>query len=261
MHMPTIEQYGSTIRMMSETDLQNATVLQSRFLIASEGSLSICYAPFEYVNERARVVIVGITPGKTQMINALREARTQLCLGSDFSTVLRVAKQSGAFSGAMRPNLVAMLDRIGLNGWLHIDSCARLFGSGQAHHMVQTASALTNPVFVNGENYNGTPNMTRHRLLQHHLMTGFGQMAKSLRDAVFVPLGDKVAEALEFLAAHGVLDRERVLAGLPHPSGANAERINYFLGRKDRASLSAKTDPQKLDRAREQLIARVAALA
>ena len=37
---------------------------------------------------------------------------------------------------------------------------------------------------------------------------------------------------------------------MPHPSGANAERISYFLGRKPRERLSAKTDPHKLDGAR-----------
>lgn len=46
-----------------------------------------------------------------------------------------------------------------------------------------------------------------------------------------------------------------------HPSGANAERIAYFLGRKSRSALSAKTNPDKLDRAREEMIRKVLALA
>lgn len=45
----------------------------------------------------------------------------------------------------------------------------------------------------------------------------------------------------------------QVLTGLPHPSGANAERIQYFLGRKAAAALSTKTDPSKLDAARQAL--------
>jgi hypothetical protein len=47
---------------------------------------------------------------------------------------------------------------------------------------------------------------------------------------------------------------------LPHPSGANAERIAYFLGRKAKGDLSAKTSPGKLDEAKAQLIKRVLAL-
>jgi hypothetical protein len=78
---------------------------------------------------------------------------------------------------------------------------------------------------------------------------------------VFVPLGDKVAEALYFVADQGLLDRDRILDGLPHPSGANAERIAYFIGRKVRSALSAKTNPDKLDQARAQVVRKLAALA
>jgi hypothetical protein len=120
---------------------------------------------------------------------------------------------------------------------------------------------LRNAVFVNGENYNGTPNMLRHPLLRKHLLTHFGQDARALPNAVFVPLGDKVAEALRFVADQGLMDRTRILNGLPHPSGANAERIAYFLGRKNRSELSAKTDPAKIDLAKAGMVQKIAALA
>lgn len=103
--------------------------------------------------------------------------------------------------------------------------------------------------------------MTRHTLLRDQLMTHFGEDIKTLPIAVFVPLGDKVAEALHFVAEHGLLDRKRILDGLPHPSGANAERIAYFLGRKSRGALSAKTNADKLDQARDSMIQKVMALA
>ena len=127
--------------------------------------------------------------------------------------------------------------------------------------MVQTTSVLRNAVFVNGENYNGTPSMIRHPLLQQQLMEGFGEDAQALPDAIFIPLGDKVAEALFFLAERGYLSKDRILAGMPHPSPANAERIKYFTGKKERAALSIKTLPEKLDTARDELIGRIAALA
>ena len=40
----------------------------------------------------------------------------------------------------------------------------------------------------------------------------------------------------------------------------NAERISYFLGTKARSALSSKTNPDKLDIAREGLVERVMAL-
>jgi len=46
---------------------------------------------------------------------------------------------------------------------------------------------------------------------------------------LFKPLGPKVAQVFEMLIKQGVLDSNQILFGLPHPSGANAERIAYFL--------------------------------
>lgn len=253
------EHFSPIIRALSSVELNGAPSLNDRVLLAREGNLEVCYAPFEYINPKARVVIVGITPGRTQMLNAIKEARQQLDQGADPLSALRAAKQIGAFSGAMRPNLVGLLDGIGLNSWLGIASCDALFGS--ASDLVQTTSALRNPVFLNGENYNGTPNMTKHPLLQKQLLTHFGEDVKALPNAVFIPLGDKVAEALHFLADNGLLSRERILDGLPHPSGANAERIAYFLGKKNREALSSKTNPEKLDKAKSLIISRVLALA
>lgn len=230
----------------------------SNLLMDQEGPLSVHYSPFEWVNVRAKVVIVGITPGKVQAANALAEARRNLLAGAPTAEVLQRAKQTGAFSGAMRPNLIALLDYIGLPKWLSIRSTDELFGS--ASELLQTASVLQYPVFLNGENYNGTPDITRTPLLRRLLIEHFGAMAKSLPEAVFIPLGPVPTKALAWLGREGHLPRGRSLEGLPHPSGANAERIAYFLGRKPRAELSTKTDPAKLDAARASLQTAVAAL-
>lgn len=253
------DRFAPVIRSLTSAEVDGAPSLMQKLALAEDGNIRVCYAPFEFINPQARLVIVGITPGHTQMLNAIREARRQLDRGADTMSTLLAAKKTGAFSGAMRPNLIALLDCIGVNRWLGIRTCDELFGT--ATHLVQTTSVLRNPVFLNGENYNGTPNMTKHPLLREQLLRHFGEDAKALPQAVFVPLGDKVAEALHFLANQGMLDRNRILDGLPHPSGANAERIAYFLGKKPRAELSVKTNPEKIDMARSQIMGRVLALA
>ena len=252
------ERFAPVIRSLSASELEGGHLLDNKLRLAQDGKLEIFYAPFEYVNPLARLVIVGITPGRTQAINALKEARRQLDRGVDPTSALKAAKNTGAFSGSMRPNLVSLLDHVGINRWLGIHSCDALFGSSSG--LVQTASALKNPVFVDGENYNGTPNMTRHPLLREQLLENFKEMADAIPAAVFVPLGDKVSDALHFVAKCGLIDRQRILDGLPHPSGANAERIAYFLGKKQRNDLSLKTDPNKLDQARDAMMRKVAAL-
>ena len=254
-----LERYAPVIRALTAMELDGSASLNTKLSLARDVNIEVCYAPFEFINPQARLVIVGITPGRTQMLNALREERHQLDRGADAASTLVAAKKTGAFSGAMRPNLVGLLDHVGVNRWLGIRSCDELFA--EAAHMVQTTSVLRNPVFVDGKNYNGTPNMTRHAVLRTQLLQYFGEDAKALPKAAFLPLGDKVAEALHFVADQGLLDRSRILDGLPHPSGANAERIAYFLGKKSRSALSVKTNADKLDQAREAMIGKVSALA
>jgi hypothetical protein len=229
------------------------------FLLARAGALSAHYIPFDYVNRTARLVLVGISPGFVQWKNAVREARRRLALGAPEDDVLRAAKYTGAFSGAIRPNLVALLDHVGLQRWLGIATCASLFDADA--HLMHVTAVLRHPIFVDEKNYNGaSPNMLTTPLLQAQLLDYFAHEASVLPGAVYVPLGPKVGLALDWLARRGVLPEDRILHGIPHPSGANAERIAYFLGRKDKATLSSRTNGAQIDADRLALRAKMATL-
>lgn len=252
MYFPQFSKYEAAVRSFAG-DPQSPSLQ-----MVQEGQLSVYYAPFDWVNSRARLVLVGITPGKVQAANALAEAKRALQSGEVVEVALSRAKQTGAFSGPMRPNLIALLDRIGLQDWLGLSSCGELFTT--AGHLLQTASALQFPVYVDGANYNGSPDPTKTEILRAQLLEHFLPMTRMLPDAVYIPLGPVPTKALTWLASQGHVRSSRVLAGVPHPSGANAERIAYFLGRKARSSLSLKTDPEKLDQAREELVKAVRGL-
>jgi hypothetical protein len=53
---------------------------------------------------------------------------------------------------------------------------------------------------------------------------------------------------------------EGVLEGMPHPSGAKAERIKFFVGLKLKVELSRQTRPAVIELAREKLLLQVARL-
>lgn len=232
--------------------LDSAGKLDARLLIARSGELATYYAPFEYLNQSARVVIVGLTPGRNQMEIALLKLRERLMSGDDWQAAVRAAKYTASFGGPMRANLVAMLDLIGVNRWLGLTTCDSLFSTDSrlAHH----TSVLRYPVFLNGLNYSGRPEVLRTPFLIKQVGVWFATELPHLRDAILVPLGGAVERVLLEFACKGRIDSTRVICGLPHPSGANAERIAYFLGRKSREALSRKTNPTAIDDARARLI-------
>jgi len=250
--------YRAAIGALDLSQIATPAQIPDAFLLAREGRYSTHYIPFESVHPQARIVVAGITPGFAQWINAMREAQRQIALGSNDAALLRATRLAGAFSGAIRPNFVALLDAIGVQRWLGIAGCASLFGEHAG--LVQVSAILRHPVFVDGKNYSGSPSPLRSSFLRGQVLRWFAQEASLLPDALYIPMGASVSETLDWLVAEGAVGAGRVLHGLPHPSGANAERVAYFLGRKERAALSGKTNGAQIDAAREKLMAQMAAL-
>ncbi|MGL4235298.1 hypothetical protein [Tabrizicola sp.] len=229
--------------------LDSKNVYDPRLLMAREGALEVRYAPFDHVNPNAKLVILGITPGEQQADAAIVEVGRALRSGASDADALARAKAHASFAGPMRANLVAMLDAIGVNSALGIASCNSLWS--QDVGLVQFASALRYPVFKGGKNYTGSsPKIAASALLREHLLNYTASELESLPKALVIPLGPAVLEACRYLERQGTLDARRVIEGVPHPSGANGERVAYFLGRKEIGALSEKTDPHKIDTGR-----------
>jgi len=249
-----IKSYSEMVAAIQKLQFQqtkNLSVL-NELKIAQEGNISSYYIPFDYVSQNAKVVLVGITPGKTQLFNALSSVQSSLTKGLEHEDVLKRAKNEGAFSGTLRNNLIKLLDHIGLHEKLGISSTTSLFDRDA--HLVHTTSVLKHPVFINGKDYSGsTPNMLKHPLLREMIDAYLIEEIRQLPNAIYIPLGPKVSQVFEYLIQQGSLQDQQVLFGLPHPSGANAERIAYFLGNKARESLSIKTNPDLLDEAKAKI--------
>ena len=229
------------------TNFASDVPLPASLRMAGDGRFDVFYAPFDHVNPNARVVLVGITPGRVQALEAIGTARRCLLAGMSESEACERAKSAASFAGPMRSNLVLLLDYIGLAERLGLRTAAELWSSRT--ELVQFTSALRYPVFETSKNFNGA-GITRHALLLEQLDTYFATECVALPKALFVPLGSAAESACDRMAASGKLIASQILRGLPHPSGANAERIAYFLGRKDREQLSVKTRPDPLDEGR-----------
>ena len=241
--------FASVIKTHAIEELTQSDLL----LLKTLGTIRSFYAPFEAINHDAKVVIVGICPGQQQWRNALIAAKDGFEQQLSEENILKLAKNSGAFSGPIRKNLTQLLDHIGLHNQLGIQTTAELFSNHQ--DMVQMCSVLQQCILVNGKNYAGsTPAMLKNELLKQHIDDYFIPMIQQLPNAIYIPLGKGVDEVLNYVSSLGYLKDQQILAGLPHPSGANAERIKYFLGEKPRDQLSRQTNPEQIDSAKSQIL-------
>lgn len=215
LHLPIRETY-------LKEDLMN-----DQFLYAKEYKLEIYWAPFEYINQDAKVVILGITPGWTQMQLAYNYVRKNIAI-EEKEIMLRNAKKRASFGGkGIRKNLIEMLDGIGLNNHLQIVSCAELYED--KNHYLQSTSTLRYPVFVNKKNYTGSnPSMLKHPLLLQMIHELLVPELNKVKKAVIIPAGKAVSEVLRFLVREGKIHNRTILFDFPHPSGANGHRKKQY---------------------------------
>ncbi|WP_340022900.1 hypothetical protein MHI24_28375 [Paenibacillus sp. FSL K6-1096] len=229
-----LSKYRETILGLTQEALRSREeVLSSNLLMARSGEQEMFYAPHnEVVNPAAKVVIIGITPGWTQMSIALEAARKGLQAGLTDETVCWQAKEAAGFAGTMRAHLIAMLDALELHHYLGIGTCADLFG--ECREWLNTTSLLRFPVFSGGRNYNGShPDLPAHPFLDQTALSLLQAELSLMNRPLLIPLGRKVEQVLQRLAADGLLDGERCLWGFPHPSGANGHRLVQFARHKE----------------------------
>lgn len=171
-------------------------------------------AHFDYVNSKAQVVIVGITPGNSQT----RDKNKEQTQDNQDELDLREIKRKNAFAGNMKSNLIAMLDHIGINGLLGIESCKSLWE--EDFDKVEMTSLLKDAVFYKGKMLKDVDLIRKSPKLQDLFNNGFVRDCALYTNAkLFVALGPGVYEKLNSLKEIGVIGAE--IAPILHPSGQN----------------------------------------
>jgi hypothetical protein len=210
-------------------------LLHPGLLIEESGALQIYYSPHnEYVNSRAKVLILGITPGWAQMNKAITLAR-QLIGKIPDSEVLKRVKAEGRFSGPMRKNLAEMLDSIGLPERMGLDHSMMLFQ--EADTLLHTCSLVKYPAFYKGRNYTGhSPELSKSPFLTGYAEETLKTDIIPLDSPLIIPLGKAADSILAGWIKIGLINPENCLSGFPHPSGANGHRFRQLEERKEELS-------------------------
>ena len=197
--------------------INKSIVTNNKFLINKEGNIKIYYAPFDYINSKAKIMIVGITPGLQQMLQSFQVIND--------GKSLKEVKDLSSFKGSMRTTLIKYLDELEVNKKLKIKSCESLFNKNSKH--LHTTSLVKYPVFDKGKNYSGS-NILKKKILVEFIEKNFLKELKTLKKAIIIPLGNTVSSTIEYLNSKYNLKLTCFLKGFPHPSGANARKNIQF---------------------------------
>ena len=197
--------------------INKSTITNKNFLIKSEDNIEIYYAPFDYINSKAKIMIVGITPGLQQMLQsfeAVNEGRS-----------LKEVKDLSSFKGSMRTTLIKYLDALNINKKLKIKSCESLFNINSKY--LHSTSLIKYPVFDKGRNYSGS-GLLKKKILLDFLEAHFVKELKKLDKTIIVPLGNTVSSTIDYLNNEFKLNLKCFLKGFPHPSGLNVRKDIQF---------------------------------
>jgi hypothetical protein len=219
-------QFAGTLRQLP-TDLTEDDVTRPEFLLFQRGPIEIYFVPFDAARPHAKVMIVGLTPGRRQMHLALTTAATALRAGRSVEEAIHEAKRTGGFAGSMRTNLIVMLDGIGLHAALGLTTCGQLYTDRA--DLASNTSAICHAVFVRGRNYSGTPGIDKEPILTAFARQVLAANVAMTPDAMLIPLGRQAERAIDLAGA----DPLRVLRGFPHPSGANGHRLRQYQQHRD----------------------------
>ena len=204
-------------QIKSLKSINKITIINKKFLIKKENNIEIYYAPFNYINERAKVMIVGITPGLQQMLKSF-EAINQ-------GKSLKEVKNLSSFKGSMRTTLIKYLNELNINRILEIKSCESLFNIDNKY--LHSTSLIKYPVFDEGKNYSGS-NILKKKVLLNFLEANFVKELKKFDKTIIVPLGKTVSSTIDYLNNKFNLNLTCFLKGFPHPSGLNVRKNIQF---------------------------------
>ena len=216
------------IRRLKKID--TSSIVNKEFLIEKDGNIEIYYAPFDYINSKAKIAIVGITPGlqqMTQSFQAIKDGKS-----------LKEVKDLSSFKGSMRTTLIKYMDELKINKILKIKTCESLFNLDNKY--LHTTSLVKYPVFDKGKNYSGA-NILKKKILLEFIEDNFLKELKIFQNSIIIPLGNTVSSTIDYLNIKHQLNLKCFLKGFPHPSGLNVRKnIQFKDNKKEMLSLLKK---------------------
>ncbi len=234
-YLPHLKDYYEKIKELPlKTAYKREELIIPEFLVEAEKEIGLYYCTHnEYVNPKAKVFIVGITPGFTQMSKSISTARACIEENKSLEEIVYLCKKEGRLAGTLRKNVMDMLEALELPKGLGTQNAKALFD--EREDLLHTTSMIPFAAFVKGKNYTGhSPQLLKNDFLMSYVEAHFYPQIELMQDALIIPLGRCVEEVIKCLIAEGKVDENKCLLGFPHPSGANVNRKKQFEEEKEK---------------------------
>jgi len=192
--------------------------------------IEILWAPLDFINRKARIVVVGVTPGPNQARRSYKAVRMAVAKGYNPQADLERIKAEASFRGnVIEPNLMSLLEHSGLAERAGIEDIDDLWTKEASK--VHFTSTIRYPTFIKGELFNNQIDSLEHPELKKYVETYLAEELASVpTDADIVALGQKGPRIVRYAAKAAGIDLRRVVA-LPHPSGSATGAVRDFLSK------------------------------
>ena len=189
-----------------------------------------------YVNPKAKVVVVGISPGSSQSFNSNYDKTKDEKYNNQHCAFIDPKRKS------IQNNLIKMLDVLNINKLLDIDSCSSLW-SDEHFDKVNFISILPYSVLRNAITEREITNdkdidrniekfiskidyesIRKNELLKKNYESFIEAMKVYGEDTLFIACGPSV---YNLLINHSSKDKSKIIP-IVHPSGSNSGRVKVY---------------------------------
>ena len=225
-----------TLLKLTDRDLRNEICrpnllrLYPSLRTSDPDGIEILWAPFDYVNRDAKLVIIGVTPGPNQALRSYAAVQSAFAKGAEPQAEIEKIKAASSFRGEIiEPNLKSLLEHSGLAERAGIKDIDGLWT--KEAFKVHFTSTIRYPTFINRKLFNNQIDSLRHPELRKYVETHLSaELAAVPIDAVIVALGQKGPRIVRHAAKVAGIDPRRIIA-LPHPSGSATGAVRDFLSK------------------------------
>lgn len=200
------------------------------FILGKDEHYSLRYVPFEFINHEAKLAIIGITPGNTQIELSYATANALIRAGDPSELILKTLIKEAAFGGAaMRPNLIRMLEHFKIPKLLGIASAESLWDENS--HLLHGTSVVPHAAFKARKMFNGSfEEVLNSKLLFECFKDCLAAtLARLPKDVLYVALGPTPRAALDWCCSRGMICETQILGEFCHPSSSGGSAVLYYL--------------------------------